>query len=151
VSRRASLPGASELFFRSTSNPTFDAVAPEQPSESRAVTPGGAAPAAQGDDARLRGAGTGGELPDSVGGRRSSPRKKHDAKITVYVAQDELLALEHARLALRASHDLAVDRGRLVREAVAVVLSDFEQRGEESVLVRRLREDEAPGGERDSR
>jgi hypothetical protein len=42
-------------------------------------------------------------------------------------------------LTLRGSHDLVVDRGRLVREAVAVLLSDFEEHGEESVLVRRLR------------
>jgi len=35
-----------------------------------------------------------------------SPRQKHDTKITVYVSQEELLALEHARLALRARHGL---------------------------------------------
>lgn len=71
--------------------------------------------------------------------RRGSARTKHDTKITVYISQEELLALEHARLALRGAHDLVVDRGRLVREAVAVVLGDFEAHGEDSVLVRRLR------------
>jgi hypothetical protein len=40
---------------------------------------------------------------------------------------------------LRGNHDLIVDRGRLVREAVAVLLADFDQHGEESVLVQRLR------------
>ncbi len=74
--------------------------------------------------------------------RRGTPRQKHTSKITVYVSDEELLALEHARLALRATHGLAVDRGRVVREAIAVVLADLEERGEESVLVRRLRHDE---------
>jgi len=32
-----------------------------------------------------------------------------------------------------------VDRGRIVREAVAVVLADLESRGDASILVRRLR------------
>lgn len=73
--------------------------------------------------------------------RRGTPRQKHTAKITVYVSDDELLALEHARLILRGTHGLAVDRGRVVREAVAVVLADLEERGEDSVLVRRLRHD----------
>jgi hypothetical protein len=71
--------------------------------------------------------------------KRGTGRTKHDAKITVYVSGDELLALEHARLDLRGYHDLIVDRGRLVREAVAVMLADFEQHGENSTLVRRLR------------
>jgi hypothetical protein len=74
--------------------------------------------------------------------RRGSPRQKHTSKITVYVSDEELLALEHARLALRGSHGLAVDRGRVVREAIAVVLADLDEHGEESVLVRRLRHDE---------
>jgi hypothetical protein len=74
--------------------------------------------------------------------RRGTPRQKHTSKITVYVSDEELLDLEHVRLALRASHGLAVDRGRVVREAIAVVLADFEDRGEESVLVRRLRHDD---------
>ena len=73
--------------------------------------------------------------------RRGTPRQKHTSKITVYVSDEELLALEHARLALRATHGLAVDRGRVVREAIAVVLADLDERGEESVLVRRLRHD----------
>jgi hypothetical protein len=70
--------------------------------------------------------------------RRSSGRVRHDEKMTVYVTADELLDIEHARLALRRDHGLAVDRGRLVREALAVVLADLEERGEESELVRRL-------------
>ena len=42
---------------------------------------------------------------------------------------------------LRRNQGLAIDRGRLVREAVAMVLADFEERGDESALVRRLIEE----------
>jgi hypothetical protein len=75
------------------------------------------------------------------GGGRSRPtgRERHEEKITVYVSAEELIDLEHARLVLRGEHGLAVDRGRIVREAVAVVLADLDQRGEASILVRRLR------------
>ncbi|MFD9705757.1 hypothetical protein [Lentzea sp. NPDC059081] len=72
--------------------------------------------------------------------RRGSGRTKHTTKITVYVSDEELLALEQARLTLRASYSLGVDRGRVVREAIAIVLDDLEALGEESLLVRRLRE-----------
>lgn len=71
--------------------------------------------------------------------RRPSGRERHDEKITVYVSAEELIDLEHARLVLRGEHGLAVDRGRIVREAVAVVLADLESRGDASILVRRLR------------
>ena len=70
--------------------------------------------------------------------RRPSGRQRHDSKITVYISADELLDLEKARLTLRAEHDLAVDRGRIVREAVAAILADFEAHGPQSILVRRL-------------
>jgi hypothetical protein len=70
--------------------------------------------------------------------KKTSGRVRHDEKMTVYVTSDELLDLEHARLALRRSHGLAVDRGRLVREAISLVLADFEANGDDSVLVRRL-------------
>lgn len=82
-------------------------------------------------------------VPDEEerGRKRPSGRVKHDEKMTVYVTSAELLDLEQTRLALRAEHGLAVDRGRLVREAVSMVLADFHERGEESALVRRLLED----------
>jgi hypothetical protein len=51
----------------------------------------------------------------------------------------ELLDLERARLALR-SYGIPVDRGRIVREALAVVLADLDQAGEDSLIARRLRE-----------
>jgi hypothetical protein len=72
--------------------------------------------------------------------RPGSGRTKHDAKITVYVSDDELVALEHARLTARAQHGLVVDRGRIVREAIAVLLADFSAHGAESLLVQRLRQ-----------
>ena len=70
---------------------------------------------------------------------RNRDRTKHDEKITVYISQDELLALETARLILRGQHGVAADRGRIVREAIAVLLADLEERGDDAVLVRRLR------------
>ncbi|MEV8443829.1 hypothetical protein AB0425_41195 [Actinosynnema sp. NPDC051121] len=104
MTRRPSLPGASEL-FRLTTGAAADVPAQE--------------PSTQ---------------------RRGTGRQKHSTKITVYVSDEELLALEHARLALRGEHGLAVDRGRVVREAIAIVLDDLEGHGEDSLLVRRLRE-----------
>ena len=137
MSRRASLPGASELFRITTStvSPALD-LPPQGPSAP--VKPAAKKPG-QGRQEQL--ARSGGAAPHGSG------RTKHDAKITVYVSGDELLAMEKARLALRAEHDLVVDRGRLVREAVAVLLADFEQHGEESVLVQRLRGVGSDGGE----
>ncbi len=69
---------------------------------------------------------------------RSSGRVRHDEKMTVYVTADELFELETARLSLRHRHGVAVDRGRLVREAIAIVLSDLDQQGADSSLARRL-------------
>jgi hypothetical protein len=75
---------------------------------------------------------------DQASRRKPSGRVRHDEKMTVYVTSDELLDLEHARLMLRRNHGMAVDRGRLVREAISLVLADFEAHGDDSVLVRRL-------------
>ena len=74
-----------------------------------------------------------------VGDRRPSGRERHDEKITVYVSAEELIDLEQARLTLRGDHGMAVDRGRIVREALAVVLADLDAKGDASILVRRLR------------
>jgi hypothetical protein len=109
VSRRVSLPTADDLF------PHREALPP-------AVS---AVPDAR-DDAEAHRT------------RRSSGRVRHDEKMTVYVTADELLDLEHARLSLRRAQGLAVDRGRLVREAIAIVLADLESNGDDSVLVQRL-------------
>jgi hypothetical protein len=78
--------------------------------------------------------------PKQVGRpREEKGRSRHEEKITVYCSADELLALETARLTLRGQHGIAADRGRIVREAIAVLLADLEVHGEDSVLVRRLR------------
>nr|WP_315897786.1 hypothetical protein [Nocardioides sp. J9] len=69
-----------------------------------------------------------------------SGRVRHDEKITVYITSQELMELEQARLTLRGEYGLAVDRGRLVREALHLVLAELEAEGEDSALVRRLRE-----------
>jgi hypothetical protein len=71
-------------------------------------------------------------------GRRSSARIRHEEKITVYVSAEELLALEQSKLTLRARYGIAVDRGRIVREAIAAMLADLEASGDDSELVRRL-------------
>ncbi|MFG2978312.1 hypothetical protein ACGFYY_35680 [Streptomyces sp. NPDC048331] len=104
---------------------------PRRPQEGSAGPSGGmSAPAGAGRRGKGQGRGA---------NRRPSGRERHDEKITVYVSAEELMDLEHARLVLRGEHGLAVDRGRIVREAVAVVLADLESRGDASILVRRLR------------
>ena len=118
MSRRVSLPGASEL---------FGGAAPKQTEpEKRTTTTDGPSPAA----VRSRTA--------VVDDRKSSGRIRHDTKITVYVTEEELIGLEQARLVLRKEHGLSADRGRIVREAIDVLLADFVDHGPDSVLVRRL-------------
>ena len=72
--------------------------------------------------------------------KKPSGRIRHDEKVTVYVTSQELVEIEHARLSLRSQHGLVVDRGRLLREAISLVLADLEENGEDSALVRRLNE-----------
>jgi hypothetical protein len=123
------LPGADELFRATSGGARGDqalSVESEDPvvrEDARTVTP---------LRARVQSRPT--------GSRRPTGREKHDEKITVYVSPAELVELEHARLALRADHGLAVDRGRIVREALAVVIADLEAKGADSILVRRLRD-----------
>jgi hypothetical protein len=119
VARRVNLPAADDL-FRST-DPTEVAAVRERTVRAVPTEPSGQ----DGEDAR----------------RRPSGRVRHDEKITIYVTADELVDMEHARLELRRHHGLAVDRGRLVREAVAMVLADLEEHGRDSMLVQRLTED----------
>lgn len=164
MSRRVSLPGADEL-FRTTGGMALQSSSPRRGSEegSGAEHSSGSADGTAGEG-RSREAEAGTESgPPGVGAqrrsqegsvspeprrgkgqgrganRRPSGRERHDEKITVYVSAEELMDLEHARLVLRGEHGLAVDRGRIVREAVAVVLADLESRGDASILVRRLR------------
>lgn len=81
--------------------------------------------------------------PADVTPIRASPgapsgRQRHDEKITVYLSSGELLELERTRLDLRARHGIGIDRGRIVREAIAIALAEYDANGEHSVLVRRL-------------
>jgi hypothetical protein len=152
MSRRRTLPGADEL-FRSTGDTRVvaapDSRSPEPAPISRADQlladsgePASAAAEDQPPDAphptaarpavRRR-------TPRKLADRGPSGRERHDEKITVYVSADELLDLEHARLTLRADHGVAVDRGRIVREALAYVLADLDAKGGASILVRRVR------------
>ena len=66
--------------------------------------------------------------PDGGDQRLASGREKHTQKITVYLSAEELLDLERARLALL-RYGAAADRGRIVREAIAVLLADLDARG----------------------
>jgi hypothetical protein len=75
--------------------------------------------------------------PEIAAHRPASGREQHTHKITVYLSADELFELEHARLALR-RYGITTDRGRLVREAIAVLVADLDARGEASVLARRI-------------
>jgi hypothetical protein len=75
--------------------------------------------------------------PDIDSHRQASGRETHPQKITVYLSADELLDLERGRLILR-GYGISADRGRLVREAMAVLLADLETRGRDSMLARRL-------------
>jgi hypothetical protein len=120
VARRVNLPAADDLF-----RPT-DAVAPA-PRERRVR----AVPSARPDDQSH-------DQPGDDTRRRPSGRVRHDEKITIYVTADELVDIEHARLELRRHQGLAVDRGRLVREAVSLILADLEEHGHDSLLVQRL-------------
>ncbi|MEU6893686.1 hypothetical protein ABZ934_18170 [Streptomyces sp. NPDC046557] len=165
MSRRVSLPGADEL-FRTTGGMALQSSSPRRGVEEPATT---GSPSSSSSPEHTAGEGRGGREAGepAVGAqrrpqegsatasgasspragkgqgrganRRPSGRERHDEKITVYVSAEELMDLEHARLVLRGEHGLAVDRGRIVREAVAVVLADLESRGDASILVRRLR------------
>ena len=75
--------------------------------------------------------------PDGGELRLASGREKHSQKITVYLSAEELLDLERARLALL-RYGAAADRGRIVREAIAVLLADLDARGKDSLLARRI-------------
>jgi hypothetical protein len=118
--RRVSLPAADDL-FRPT-DPTAEELAAEAHVR---VVPDATSPAEPSE-------------VDAPGKRKPSGRVRHDEKMTVYVTSDELLDLEQARLVLRRDHGLAVDRGRLVREAVALVLAELDENGFNSLLVQRL-------------
>lgn len=108
--RRVNLPGADELFR----GPAPDAEPAKPAAAPRVRKPKAAA--------------------------QPSGRVRHDEKITVYFSTEELVALEQARLQIRADYGLNVDRGRLVREAVAMLVADLAAQHGASTIVQRLQQ-----------
>jgi hypothetical protein len=148
MTRRITLPGADELFRATGSGPetvSADLVAP-RPLTVAPDPDAGPATGAEVQPAPAGGRSRGGVRHTArtrvrqTGDRRPSGRERHEEKITVYLSPEELVDLEQARLSLRQEHGLAVDRGRIVREALALVLAELEQRGDSATIVRRLRE-----------
>ena len=91
----------------------------------------------------LRPSGRGSSVSVAEAQRQASGRENHAQKITVYLSGSELLDLERARLTLRAL-GITVDRGRIVREALAVLLADLDSEGDRSLVARRLCEGAQP-------
>lgn len=73
--------------------------------------------------------------------QQDQARPKHDEKITVYISSEQLMALEQARLRLKAEFGLRVDRGKLVRAAVALAINDLDERGGEANVVKMLEQE----------
>lgn len=120
MSRRASLPGAEELFRRTSER------------EPRRETP------ERQDDKSTKL-----QVASSTPEVAAAPEKRaprHDEKVTFYCTGEDLMALERARLKLRSEHGVAADRGRIVRAALGYVLEDFDARADDSILLRRLSE-----------
>jgi hypothetical protein len=132
MSRRVSLPGADEL-FRNTATLSAVPSARENVDEieqvSQPVTAKNKSTAVRTTPRRRA----------TAFDRAPSGREKHDEKITVYLSPDELYDLDQARLALRGDLGLAVDRGRIVRESLSIIIADLEAKGDQSIIARRLR------------
>jgi hypothetical protein len=138
MSRRASLPGADEL-FRSTT-PALSAVRDPLPDSAPTVSP---APLQTPTSPQMReqkkGVRTTSRRRVTNLDRSPSGRERHAEKITVYLSPEELFDLDQARLLLRGDRGLAADRGRIVRESIAIIIADLEAKGDASILARRLR------------
>lgn len=130
MSRRVSLPGAEELFRQTTTLSAVPSAAPTPIDEP--VAPINAIPAKKSVRTTPR-------RRVNTFDRSPSGRERHDEKITVYLSPEELYDLEQARLALRGDLGLAVDRGRIVRESLAIIIADLEAKGDQSIIARRLR------------
>jgi len=135
MTRRASLPGADELFRANT--PSLSAVRqvaePIQTSAPVSAVTQSATPKTK------KGVRTISRRRVTAAEKSPSGRELHEEKITVYLSSDELFDLDQARLMLRGDLGLAVDRGRIVRESIAVIIADLEAKGDQSILARRLR------------
>jgi hypothetical protein len=129
------LPGADELFKNNA--PSLSAVREVQREEPTTTS----VPSTVGTSAPKSKKGVRSIARRRVTSNDKSPsgRERHDEKITVYLSPDELFDLDQARLMLRGDLGLAVDRGRIVRESIAVIIADLEAKGDQSILARRLR------------
>ena len=135
MTRRASLPGADELFRANT--PALSAV--RQVVEAAPVTTATPQPVGTSAPKTKKGVRTISRRRVTAAEKSPSGRELHEEKITVYLSTDELFDLDQARLMLRGDLGLAVDRGRIVRESIAVIIADLEAKGDQSILARRLR------------
>jgi hypothetical protein len=136
MTRRASLPGADELFRNNA--PSLSAVREviTEPTVAPSTT---VAPVTSTSPKSKKGVRSIPRRRVTQADKSPSGRERHDEKITVYLSPDELFDLDQARLMLRGDLGLAVDRGRIVRESIAVIIADLESKGEQSILARRLR------------
>jgi len=136
MTRRASLPGADELFRANT--PALSAV--RQVVESATPAPSSPTqPVGTAQSKSKKGVRSISRRRVTAAEKSPSGRELHEEKITVYLSTDELFDLDQARLMLRGDLGLAVDRGRIVRESIAVIIADLEAKGDQSILARRLR------------
>ncbi|MSO16397.1 MAG: hypothetical protein EXQ65_01390 [Candidatus Planktophila sp.] len=135
MTRRASLPGADELFRANT--PALSAV--RQVVEAAPAAPTSPQTVGTSQTKTKKGVRTISRRRVTAAEKSPSGRELHEEKITVYLSTDELFDLDQARLMLRGDLGLAVDRGRIVRESIAVIIADLEAKGDQSILARRLR------------
>ena len=135
MTRRASLPGADELVRANT--PALSAV--RQVVEAAPATTVTTQPVGTSAPKTKKGVRTISRRRVTAAEKSPSGRELHEEKITVYLSTDELFDLDQARLMLRGDLGLAVDRGRIVRESIAVIIADLEAKGDQSILARRLR------------
>lgn len=139
MSRRISLPGADELFRKTTLSAVPDQVVEEVEVAHTNRPTTATASAAQKPVQKSTGVRQTPRRRATGVDKAPSGREKHDEKITVYLSPEELFDLEQARLHLRGDLGLAVDRGRIVREALSIVIADLESKGDQSIIARRLR------------
>ncbi len=139
MSRRISLPGADELFRKTTLSAVPDQVVEEVEVAHTNRPTTATASAVQKPVQKSTGVRQTPRRRATGVDKAPSGREKHDEKITVYLSPEELFDLEQARLHLRGDLGLAVDRGRIVREALSIVIADLESKGDQSIIARRLR------------
>lgn len=153
--RRASLPGAEELFRSTapapgTATPNMAEQVPEpspSPAQEQVRSAASTVPVAltkqslTGHDHPSAPAAPllrSGRLPEGGDAAEISGRPRHEEKVTFYCTGADLNRLEQVRLSLRTENGLACDRSRIIRAALAEVLEDFQTKGADSALVRHL-------------